>query len=62
MFFFCFSRPQTIFGSKHFDLLEEFVTAFSVMTYDYSNFMRTPGQSSKKITVIKPTKLPSMFV
>lgn len=38
--------PQTIFGSKHFDLLEEFVTAFSVMTYDYSNFMRTPGPTS----------------
>lgn len=48
MFIFLFS-PQTIFGSKHFDLLEEFVTAFSVMTYDYSNFMRTPGQFILKL-------------
>ncbi|KAK3914325.1 Chitinase domain-containing protein 1 [Frankliniella fusca] len=38
--------PQTIFGSKHFDLLADTVTAFSIMTYDYSSGQRNPGPTS----------------
>lgn len=38
---------QTIFGSKHFDILSESVTAFSLMTYDYSSGSnRGPGPVS----------------
>lgn len=37
---------QTIFGSTHFDRLADIVTAFSVMTYDYSSHQRNPGPTS----------------
>ncbi|KAE8748253.1 hypothetical protein FOCC_FOCC005092 [Frankliniella occidentalis] len=38
--------PQTIFGNRHFDLLADTVTAFSIMTYDYSSSQRNPGPTS----------------
>lgn len=37
--------PREMFDNKHFDALYDYVTAFSLMTYDYSNPQR-PGPNS----------------
>lgn len=38
-------RGPDLFTAKHFDELWKYVTAFSLMTYDYSNFQR-PGANA----------------
>jgi len=42
------ARKETVdlFSAKHFELLYPFITAFSLMTYDYSSIQR-PGNNKR---------------